>query len=151
MKTLLLMRHAKSSWEELGLAPRMGRLIERQDLVPDLILSSTARRARKTARLVAKHCGFEGEITLRDELYHAAPTAFVSVLNAQGSDADRVLLVGHNPGMEAFLWALTDSEEAMPTAALAQVSLDIAHWGELSVASAAELVHLWKPRELTEE
>ena len=85
MKTLLLLRHAKSSWKESSLtdhdrplndrgqrdAARMGQLLTDEDLLPDLILLSTATRARTTAELVAASSGFDGEIRLDGELYHA--------------------------------------------------------------------------------
>ena len=85
MKTLMLLRHAKSSWSEPDLsdhdrpliekgkkaAIRMGGLLVEKGLVPDLILSSTARRARKTAKLAAKAAGFSGEIELLEDLYLA--------------------------------------------------------------------------------
>ncbi len=76
MKTLLVLRHAKSSWKDSGLAdhdrplnkrgkhdaPRMGTLLAKEDLVPDLIISSSAKRAKSTAEAVAMNCGYDGEI-----------------------------------------------------------------------------------------
>ena len=76
MKTLLILRHAKSSWKDLELpdqdrplnkrgrhdAPRMGKLLKQEDLIPDHIVSSTALRAKKTAELVAKSCKYKGDI-----------------------------------------------------------------------------------------
>ena len=91
MKTLLILRHAKSSWKEQDLqdhdrllnkrgkndAPRMGKLLKDENLIPDLIMSSTAVRAKKTAELVAKACKYKGKIVLNHSLYgteHPAPT-----------------------------------------------------------------------------
>ena len=85
MKTLLLLRHAKSSWKDESLtdhdrplnkrgkktAPLMGHLLREKNLVPDLVVSSTAVRARSTAEAAAEACGYPGEITLTDELYLA--------------------------------------------------------------------------------
>ena len=82
MKTLLILRHAKSSWKEQDLpdhdrplnkrgkndAPRMGKLLKDEDLIPDLIMSSTAVRAKKTAELVAKACKYKGKIVLNHSL-----------------------------------------------------------------------------------
>ena len=90
MKTLLILRHAKSDWETPDVAdhdrplngrgkrdaPRMGRLLRDENLVPDLIISSTAKRARKTAKLVAEASGYEGEIRLAETLYLAGPEAY---------------------------------------------------------------------------
>jgi phosphohistidine phosphatase len=83
MKTLLIMRHAKSSWKDPDLpdhdrplnkrgkhdAPSMGKLLKDEDLIPDLIISSTAARAKKTAELVAKACKYKGEISLNQSLW----------------------------------------------------------------------------------
>ena len=85
MKTLLILRHAKSSWNNLDLpdydrplnkrgkrdAPRMGDFLRHQDLVPDLIISSTAKRAKKTAKLFAKAVGYKEKISLETSFYHA--------------------------------------------------------------------------------
>src|SRR6187431_2275879 len=100
MKTLLLMRHAKSSWKDETLddhdrplnkrgkreAPQMGELLRDHQLVPDYILCSSARRARKTAESVAFAAGFRGETRITSELYMATPTRILEIL-AQTSDA----------------------------------------------------------------
>ncbi|MCA9071607.1 MAG: histidine phosphatase family protein, partial [Planctomycetaceae bacterium] len=94
MKTLFLMRHAKSSWKDESLpdhdrplnkrgkrdAPRMGQLLLEQGVHPDRWLSSTALRARRTAELLAETLQFAGEIEFRSELYHAEPEQFLSVI-----------------------------------------------------------------------
>jgi phosphohistidine phosphatase len=162
MKTLLLLRHAKSSWKNPDLAdhdrplnvrgkrdaPRMGEFLAEQDLIPDLIVTSTAKRARKTVKKVAAACGYEGEIVKTSALYHAWPDEIVSVLNSLPGDPERVMVVGHNPGMEEYLELLTDEELFMPTATLAQISLPIDHWRELDLDTAGILLNLWRPREL---
>ena len=103
MKTLLIMRHAKSSWKEQDLpdhdrplnkrgkndAPRMGKLLKDEDLVPDLIMSSTAVRAKKTAELVAKACKYKGKIVLNHSLYGAEPAAYLKILEGL-SDSLRI-------------------------------------------------------------
>jgi phosphohistidine phosphatase len=89
MKTLLILRHAKSSWKEQDLldrdrplnkrgkndTPRMGKLLKDEDLIPDLIM--TAVRAKKTAELVAKACKYKGKIVLDHSLYGAEPAAYL--------------------------------------------------------------------------
>ena len=161
MKTLLLMRHAKSSWKHLEVqdhdrplnkrgkadAPRMGRLLRENDLLPDLIISSTARRAVDSAAAVAEACGYEGEIEQRD-LYGSEAAYYLEVLRGLPDLVERVLVVGHNPNMEELLELLTGAAEAMPTAALAQVTLPISHWRELTEACDCMLVRLWTPRML---
>ncbi len=162
MKTLLIMRHAKSSWEETGLhdhdrplnkrgklnAPRMGRLLRELDLVPDLILTSSARRARDTAEAVADQSGFEGNIKVEEDLYAAPPEAYLEALTAADDSYERLLIIGHNPGLEELLDMLTDEREALPTAAIAHVDLPIQSWQELTGEISGKLVKLWRPKEL---
>lgn len=162
MKTLLILRHAKSSWKEDNLsdrdrplntrgkrdAPRMGELLRREDLVPDLMISSTAKRARDTADLVTEASGYEGEVILTDEFYMAEPEDYVSVLSQVDDAYNRVMVVGHNPGQELLVEFLTGVDEHLPTAALAQVTLPIERWADMNDETEGELVNLWLPRSL---
>jgi len=162
MKTLLILRHAKSSWGAPSLAdhdrplnkrgkrdaPRIGELLRREELVPQLILSSTARRARSTAELVSEHSGCEGPLRLERDLYAAGGEAYLEALAKLPDEYQRVLLVGHNPGLEELLEALCGEYQRLPTAALAQVSLPIERWRDLSDDTQGALVNLWRPKEL---
>jgi phosphohistidine phosphatase len=164
MKTLLVLRHAKAEREEpLGsdheraltkkgekAARRMGELLREKQLTPDLVLSSTADRARTTAELAARESGCEANITLLPELYLAEPPAYLDALRRQGGEAARVLVVGHNPGIEALIFRLTGEAEHMPTAALAQCELPIAAWSELDVSVRGTLENVFRPREIDE-
>ena len=110
MKTLLILRHAKSSWADPGMAdhdrplnargkrdaPRMGRLIAEQGLHPDIIVSSTAKRARSTAKRVIEAGGLTCPKCLLDELYLAAPETYINTLRQLDDTSQRVLAVGHN-------------------------------------------------------
>ena len=163
MKTLLVLRHAKSSWRESELAdhdrplnkrgkrdaPRMGELIRADGLLPDLVLTSSARRALTTAELVAEASGYDGEIQVSRDLYAAGPEEFIEALCALPDALDTVLVVGHNPGLEELVETLTEEAPAMPTAALAQITLDIERWADLEKEGAGKLVNLWLPRTLT--
>jgi phosphohistidine phosphatase len=162
MKTLLLLRHAKSSWKHPELAdhdrplnkrgkraaPRVGALLRDQNLTPDLILCSTAVRARSTADLVAEACGYGGEIRPVRRLYMAEPTAYVDVLRNVEAQPGRVMVVGHNPGLEAWLEALTGEATTLPTAALAQVNLPLDRWRDLEDDAKGHLVNVWRPKDL---
>lgn len=162
MKTLLLLRHAKSSWNDENQAdhdrplnrrgkedaPRMGRLIATEHLVPDMILSSTAKRARKTAAKVAEHCGYSGEVRKLDELYLAAPDIYIATLHGLADDVHRVLVVGHNPGLQLLVTVLSGANQDFPTAALAQIELPIDAWSDLMRETRGQLVRLWRPRDL---
>lgn len=161
MKTLLVLRHAKSSWKDNNLAdhdrplnkrgkrdaPRMGALLVKQDLVPDVIISSTAKRAATTAKAVAMSCDYGGEIQYTRRLYGAWPDDYIELLNELDSDDSQVMVVGHNPGIEDLVEELSGEWIRMPTAALAQIDLDIKHWSELSLNVNGRLVNIWRPKE----
>lgn len=163
MKTLMLLRHAKSSWKDESLedherplnkrgkktAPVMGHLIRDQGLVPELIVSSTAVRARKTAEAAAHACGYPGEVSLSEDLYLATAGEILRYAQERTEETlSRVLLVGHNPGMEELVNVLTGKRERFPTAALAVLELDIDSWRKLELGVHAQLKGLWRPKEL---
>lgn len=162
MKTLLLLRHAKSSWSDSALAdhdrplngrgegdaPRVGRRVRQQRLTPDLIISSDAVRARMTAEAVAQAAGYAGEIRLEPLLYGAAPDDIMVVLRTAEPNAETVMVVGHNPGLEALVGQLTGERPDLPTAALAQIDLPIDRWRDLNETTRGTLVEIWRPKEL---
>ena len=160
MKRLYLLRHAKSSWNEpdladferplnsrgLEAAPFMGRLIAAKGYLPDLIVSSPARRALATAELVRENTGTNIEIQLNDRVYEASPQTLLHITAAVGDAADSVMLVGHNPGMEGLVRLLTRRPEAMPTAALAVIDLGIDRWSNIK-EGCGTLIEVIRPKE----
>jgi phosphohistidine phosphatase len=162
MKQLLLLRHAKSSWGDMNLAdhdrplnkrgkqdaPRMGDLLRYEDIVPDLIVSSTAKRARTTAQIVADAAGYEGEVVLTRDLYHADASNYLEVARDFGADNQCIMLVGHNPGLENLVDDLAGSYERMPTAALAFFLLKLDAWADLDEDVDATLQAVWIPKAL---
>jgi phosphohistidine phosphatase len=162
VKTLLLLRHAKSSWDDPALAdfdrplnergkrdaPRVGELLRRQELRPDAVVCSSAKRARKTATKVLKASGFDVEPEWTDELYHADPETCVRILQCQPDAHACVLLVGHNPTLQDLLARLAGGDESMPTAALARIELPVESWSDLSLSTRGTLRDLWRPKEL---
>lgn len=126
-------------------APQMGKLLKDKELLPDVILSSTARRARDTAQIAAEKCGYEGEIRYIPDLYRADVEDFLGILQGLEDRFDTAMLVGHNPDLEMLLSALTGEEESLSTAALAQVELPIHSWKELDPERGGKLVNLWVP------
>lgn len=165
MKTLLVQRHAKSSWKHPEVsdhdrplnkrgrrdAPRMGRFVAAQGLRPDVIVASTARRARRTAEEVARHAGCEGAVQLDRRLYLASPDEIVDVVRGVAGSARRVMVVGHNPGLEDLVARLAGRRETLPTAALAALRLSIRSWTELTASTAGDLAGPWRPRELPDD
>ncbi len=161
-KTLLIMRHAKSDWNNTRLddharplnkrgkqdAPLMGKLLKDEELTPDLIITSTAERALTTAELVALACDFEGELVTTRHFYHADPATYLEMLQGVDDQYNRVMIVGHNPGMEELLADLTDQAEHFTTANIAHVELPITSWSQLNEDTTGNLLNLWRPKEV---
>jgi phosphohistidine phosphatase len=164
MKTLYLLRHAKSSWKDTELqdydrplngrgreaAPLVGRFIRKRKLRLDLLLSSPAARARQTAALVRESAGLSAELLYDERIYEADVSRLLEVVTQAAESADALMLVGHNPGMEELLTFLTGEVQHMPTAALACVTLDVDKWGKAR-ARAGRLEWLVRPKELSED
>src|SRR5512132_4074361 len=112
MKTLLLLRHAKYSWNDAGLqdfdgplngrgrkaAETIGRFIRKQRVAPDLLLSSPALRARETIETIMKTAKLQSELRFDQRIYEAGPLRLLEVVSQIEEDRSTVLLVGHNPG-----------------------------------------------------
>jgi phosphohistidine phosphatase len=144
MKKLLLLRHAKSSWEDASLpdferplnergrraAPLVGRFMREQKLRPDLVLCSPAKRTRETIALVLKASGIQTELRYEERIYEASVGQLIEIISQLEDDKHEVILVGHNPGMENLLEHLTGETERMPTAALARIKLNAEKWSE---------------------
>jgi phosphohistidine phosphatase len=155
------MRHAKSSWDnpahddhERPLnkrgrrdAPRMGRWLREQSIQPDLIVSSSACRAQETAERLAPECG-SAEFQTEPRLYHASPETWTNIVRALPDAANRVLCIGHNPGIEEFLGLLVRDGVSMPTAAIACIELPIEAWRDFDVNRSVRLCEVWRPKDL---
>ncbi len=145
MKTLYVLRHAKSSWNDESLsdferplnergkkaAPFMGEFMKKNDFAPDLIISSPAERAKQTAELVKKAANFEAEIRFNEKIYEASPLRLLEVVSQTDASAKTLMLVGHNPGFEGLVRVLAGENARMPTAALAVLDLEIDDWAEV--------------------
>lgn len=162
MKTLLLLRHAKSSWKNSDIedherplnkrgkkdAPKMGRLLASENLLPDLIVSSSAKRCRKTAEHVIHTSGYRGETRFCNDIYEASADTLVDFLAKQPESAARLLLIGHNPGLEELLERVVGVYMPLTTAALAYIDLPIDSWPDMTDEIRGTLVKVWQPREL---
>jgi phosphohistidine phosphatase len=126
----------------------MGRLLKKEDLVPEIITSSTAIRAHATTKAVAKASGYKGEIILNKSLYAAGPEAYLNVMHHLSNEYVRALIIGHNPGLEELVEMLTGEIHLMPTCSLAHVKLRVDKWLEIDnkIKGKAEI---WRPRDLT--
>lgn len=159
MKQLLVMRHAKSDWgadydsdHERPLNGRgersarvMGRVLSSRQLAPDLVVTSTAVRARTTAKLAIDAGDWECEIRLEPDFYGTGARQVVDIA-AQSPEVGRLMVVGHQPTWSMVVRGLTGEYADMKTAAVAVVELPIDSWRELPAASG-ELSELLYPRD----
>ncbi len=150
MKTLLLVRHAKSSWDTPGMkdfdrplnergrkdAPEMAKRVKDKGINIDLVVTSPAKRAKKTAQFFAEVFGEKkGEIKLVDELYLAAPEAFARTIQSLDNHSGCVALFAHNPGITEFASSLSNVRvDDMPTCAVFAVQAEVNHWNEFMQA-----------------
>ena len=160
MKTLFILRHAKSSWDNpdwsdfarplnhrgLDTAPLMGAVMKENDFDPEIIVSSPALRAKQTADLVKKSAGFRAKVIYDERIYEASALRLLEVVSDIEDYYDSAMIVGHNPGFENLVRILTGKIEAMPTAALAVVDLEINYWKEIT-AETGSLRKIFRPKD----
>ncbi len=147
MKTLFILRHAKSSWENADLAdfdrplnkrglesaPPVGEIIRKNKFQIDSIISSPAKRAEQTAILVKEAANIKADIQFDERIYEASPHRLLEILSESDDKIESVMLVGHNPGLEGLVKMLTQEIESMPTAALAVIDLKIDKWKQIHI------------------
>lgn len=147
MKRLILLRHAKSSWDHAGLsdeerplsargkkdAPRMGRRLKKREARPQLIVSSPAKRAVKTARLVAAKLRYpKKRIRIRAQVYEANVWTLLRLIRKTPASVDSLLVVGHNPAVIGFAnYVTTGSIENIPTCGVVCMECRIERWSQL--------------------
>lgn len=145
MKKLYILRHAKSSWDnpiladferplnERGVktADFMGKLISKNDFLPDLILCSPATRARETANIIKKTANLQADIKFEENIYEASPQMLLKIISEINENFQTVMLVGHNPGLEGLIKTLTGETQSMPTAGLAIIEVNTEKWKEI--------------------
>lgn len=146
MKTLYLVRHAKSGKDDLSLAdrdrplddrghreaPKMGKRLAKRDAKPDLILSSPALRALATAELIAEALDYRTkDIEVDDRLYASDVNTLLGVIHKLGDKQDRVMLVGHNPEFSELAHQLASEITDMPTCAVAEFGFDVKSWSQV--------------------
>jgi phosphohistidine phosphatase len=154
MKTLFLIRHAKSSWDDTALpdqdrplndrgkrdAPNMGERLAKRDVKPDLILSSPAMRALKTAEIIAKKLDYRRrDILVDDRLYAVAADDLLDVIHKLDDKLERVMLLGHNPELTELAHRLSSKITHMPTCAVAEFTFDAKSWSKIGKVKPAKV------------
>ena len=161
MKTLLLLRHAKSSWDDSSLrdfdrpladrgkrdAPRMGRALKDRGPAPDLIVSSPAARAKATAEAAIKSGGFAASLQLDQGIYDASTPELLRIVRRLPDESSCVLMVGHNPGFEELVYRLSGAHERMATAALAAIEFQVDRWDDVE-SGQGKLLWFLTPKQL---
>lgn len=147
MKTLFLLRHAKSSWKEIDFAdfdrplskrgesdaPLMGKILHKKDCKPDIILSSPAKRAITTAKLLAEQLDYpKKDIRAIDEIYEAGTGELMDIIAEIDDHHKRAMLVGHNPAFTILANHLAPSHlEGIPTCGVVCIEFDVKSWSDV--------------------
>jgi phosphohistidine phosphatase len=164
MRTLYLLRHAKSSWKDDSLkdfdrplkrrgreaAEQIGKVLAAEKLKSPLIISSPAARARETTALVLKSAGLKLEPRFDERIYEADVRTLLEVIESIPDKATTAMLVGHNPGFENLLSYLTGDDRHMPTAALARIEFEVESWGKAAEGSGT-LASFVTPKDLGDD
>ncbi|MEZ6095742.1 MAG: histidine phosphatase family protein [Pirellulaceae bacterium] len=163
MKQILLMRHAKSSWENEGLSDHdrplndrgaraalaMGQFLLSKNLVPQQVLSSDSVRTRQTIEHMQESWNEDVAVEFRTELYLASAKTYRDVIKHAKPGVETLMILGHNPGMESLVSRLSNVEQHFPTAAIAVIKVDV---GELFMAGTRmnqwQFEQVLRPKEL---
>lgn len=165
MKTLLLLRHAKTSWDDVRVSDdlrplsgtgklnvsQMGKFLKNTKLIPDLIISSCAKRAKDTSILLAESIGYNKDIDISESLYETAPKEYINVISEISNKINIVLLVGHNPILENLIELITNELIIMETCSLVQIFLPISKWIEIKMNPKCKLIKQIRIKELASQ
>lgn len=161
MRTLYLLRHAKSSWKDASLADferplkgrgrdaaeQMGRFLASKKVTLGALISSPSVRTRQTIDLVQREVQLGVEPQFDQRIYEASLLTLLDVVYELPDDKKAALLVGHNPGMEELLAFLTHEARHMPTCALAKISIHGSSWKQ-AARGAGKLEWFVTPKDL---
>ncbi|RMD52569.1 MAG: histidine phosphatase family protein [Nitrospirae bacterium] len=159
LRTIILVRHAKSkkgpdypddfkrplSSRGKKNAISAGEFLKKQGIMPELIISSDAKRAKKTTKRVISAMGYNGDVVFKRDLYLEGFKAYIDVLKKLDDSIRTVMLVGHNPDLEELVYKITGEEVIIPTAGVVRIEVDLEHWRNIEDVEG-ELVFLEKPR-----
>lgn len=157
MKSLYLVRHAKSSWDQVALddferpltdrghrnAIMLGKLLKEQKIIPDLLISSPANRAAMTARLISEQIKYLlSDIIFDPKIYLASTSLLYDILRTLKNEYEQVMIVGHNPGLTSLVNDLADEDVPnLPTCSIYGLRLKIKSWSELSKKCGQKILY----------
>ena len=154
-RSLFLVRHAKSSWDDVALpdeerpladrgkrdAPMMGKRLAKRQVKPDLILSSPARRALSTAEIIAKELNYRADaIVVDDRLYATEAETLLGVIGELSDKLKCVMLFGHNPEFADLAQRLSNKPALMLTCAVAQFTFESTSWAPIGSTKPTEVL-----------
>lgn len=163
MTKLYIIRHAKSSWKDLKLddferplnkrgekdAPVMGERLKNKKILPDIILSSPAKRAKITAEVIANKVHYDKKIIFKPDIYEADKNTLKKIVNNIDDIYNTAFLVGHNPGLNELAEYYVGYEENLPTCGILGIEFTCNHWKECN-ADNARLIFVDYPKKVQE-
>jgi len=159
MKTLYLIRHAKSDWSNPFLsdfnrplnkrgeknAPFMGKILASKKIMPDLIISSPANRAKTTAKKIAKNISYIQDIVYEETIYEANSVDIENLIKKLDNKYNKIFLVGHNPAFNIFTSSFVDFYENIPTCGIVELEFNIDNWNDIN-SKYAKLISFEYPK-----
>ncbi len=165
MKRLFIIRHAKSSWKNLSLddfdrplnkrgeinAPFMGKLLKQKDIVPDLVLSSPANRAKTTAIKISEELDLDDtKIVFENSIYEASSDILIDIIKKVQDKYNTIFLVGHNPSLNSLAYELVKFDENIPTAGIVEIELNMNSWKDID-RKKAKMISFEYPKKYIKE
>ncbi len=150
MKKIYIIRHAKSSWKDLNLddfdrplnkrgrfdAPLMGEKLKSKNIMPDIVISSSALRTKLTAQTITQKVGYTKDILFSKDLYESSASVIYDKLSNLDDRYKTVFLFGHNTGINEFVEKYVEFYENVPTCGVVEIDFNCASWKEISKRNA---------------
>lgn len=153
MKKLYLVRHAKSSWDDITLedfdrplnkrgendAPFMGKVLNKKSIIADIIISSPSKRTKQTLQLINEQFPFPLKIIYDEDIYETTLAGLESVIQHIDNKYENIFLFGHNPSLNSFVEKYINMDENIPTCGVVGIQFDCKSWKEISPNNAKKL------------
>jgi phosphohistidine phosphatase len=150
MKKLYIIRHAKSSWKDLSLsdfgrplnkrgikdALIIGQMIKRENILPDIIISSPAKRANSTACIIANELEYTKSISFDSNIYEAGLSTLQNIIGHIDNTNESVFLFGHNPGLGMLADSLVGIYDNIPTCGVVAIEFTCSQWKDICTTNA---------------